>query len=92
MDTVIIYDIVDDVLRCKVARTLQEFGCVRIQKSAFYGVLDRCMREGLKVRLRKLMQGMDGNIQLYPLCKRCYSMKENIGEGYEIKDEDLLVF
>jgi len=40
VDTIVIYDISDNALRSKVARTLLEHGLVRIQKSAFYGFMN----------------------------------------------------
>lgn len=92
MDTIIIYDITDNSLRTRVAKTLQGYGCIRIQKSAFYGFMNHNMREKLRLRLEKMMHDKEGNIQFYPLCSKCFSMKESIGEIYEIKDEDVEVF
>ena len=91
MDTVIIYDITDDGLRVRIARALLEYGCIRIQKSAFYGILNRNTREKLRLRLEKMMHNQEGNIQFYPLCSKCFAMKESIGEIYEIKEEDVTV-
>jgi len=91
LDTVIIYDITDDGLRVRIARALLEYGCIRIQKSAFYGILNRNTREKLRLRLEKMMHNQEGNIQFYPLCSKCFAMKESIGEIYEIKEEDVTV-
>ena len=91
MDTVIIYDITDNGLRARVARALLEYGCIRIQKSAFYGILNRNTREKLRLRLEKMMYGQEGNIQFYPLCSKCFALKDSIGEIYEIKEEDVTV-
>jgi CRISPR-associated protein Cas2 len=92
LDTVIIYDITDDGLRGRVAKVLLGYGCIRIQKSAFYGILNHNTREKLKLRLEKMMHDQEGNIQFYPLCTKCFSLKDSIGELYEIKDEDVEVF
>jgi CRISPR-associated protein Cas2 len=92
LDTIIIYDISDDGLRTKIAKVLLGYGCIRIQKSAFYGFMNHNSREKLKLRLEKIMHSCEGNIQFYPLCARCFSMKDSIGEIYEIKDEDVEVF
>jgi CRISPR-associated protein Cas2 len=91
LDTVIIYDITDNGLRARVARALLEYGCIRIQKSAFYGILNRNTREKLRLRLEKMMHGEEGNIQFYPMCTKCFALKESIGEIYEIKEEDVTV-
>jgi len=91
LDTVIIYDITDNGLRARVARALLEYGCIRIQKSAFYGILNRNTREKLRLRLEKMMHDQEGNIQFYPLCSKCFALKDSIGEIYEIKEEDVTV-
>lgn len=88
MDTVIIYDISDDNLRTRVAKALMDYGCMRIQKSSFYGVLNRNNREKLKLRLERMMKDKEGNIQFYPLCAKCFARRETIGEIYEVKDGD----
>jgi CRISPR-associated protein Cas2 len=89
LNTVIIYDISDNGLRTRVAKALIDYGCIRIQKSAFYGMLNRNNREKLRLRLDRMMKDEVGNIQIYPLCNKCFSLRETIGEIYEIEDEDL---
>ncbi len=91
MDTIIIYDITDDSLRTRVAKALLDYGCIRIQKSAFYGFMNHNTREKLRLRLDKMMNDKEGNIQFYPLCSKCFGMKESIGEIYEIEEEDVTV-
>jgi CRISPR-associated protein Cas2 len=91
MDAIIIYDITDNGIRVRVARTLMDWGCIRIQKSAFWGNLTPDARENLRLRLEEMMEGYDGNIQFYPLCSKCFGMRENVGENYEVKEEDVVV-
>jgi len=91
MDTIVIYDITDNSLRAKVARTLMDWGCIRIQKSAFWGNLIPNARENLRLQLEEMMEGYEGNIQLYPLCSKCFDMRENVGEDYLVKEEDVVV-
>lgn len=93
MDTVIIYDISDNGLRTRIARALMEFGCVRIQKSAFYGVMNSNNREKLRLRLERMIGKEEGNVQFYPLCSKCFSLRDSIGENYEVdQGEDVEVF
>jgi CRISPR-associated protein Cas2 len=91
MDTIVIYDITDNGLRAKVARTLMDWGCIRIQKSAFWGNLTPNARENLRLRLEEMIEGYEGNIQLYPICSKCFDMRENVGEDYVVKEEDVVV-
>jgi len=88
MDTVIIYDISDDALRARIAKALMDYGCIRIQKSAFYGVLNRNNREKLKLRLERMMKEAEGNVQFYPLCSKCFALRDSIGDVYVIEKED----
>lgn len=92
MDTIIIYDISENSLRTRVAKVLLDYGCIRIQKSAFWGVLNHNTQDKLRLRLERMMQGKEGNIQFYPICRKCFSLKESIGEIYEVKEEDVSVF
>lgn len=91
MDTIIIYDISENSLRTRVARALMDYGCIRIQESAFYGVMNHNTREKLKLRLERMMHDKEGNIQFYPMCSKCFGLKDNIGEIYQIKEEDVTV-
>jgi len=91
VDTIIIYDISENSLRAGVARVLLDYGCVRIQESAFWGVLNHNTREKLRLRLERMMHNKEGNIQFYPMCSKCFSLKESIGEIYEVKEEDVAV-
>jgi CRISPR-associated protein Cas2 len=68
-----------------------DYGCIRIQESAFYGFMNHNTREKLRLRLEKMMHNREGNIQFYPLCSKCFALKESIGEIYEIREEDVTV-
>lgn len=91
VDTIIIYDISDNGLRNRVAKALMDYGCIRIQESAFYGFMNHNTRGKLRLRLERMMHNNEGNIQFYPLCSKCFALKENIGEIYQIKEEDVTV-
>jgi len=91
MDTIIIYDISENSLRARVAGALMDYGCIRIQESAFYGVMNHNTREKLRLRLERMMHDKEGNIQFYPMCSKCFGLKDSIGEIYEIREEDVTV-
>lgn len=90
METLIIYDITDDNLRNKIATILKDFGCMRIQKSAFLGDLNTNLRDKLKIKLEKILGDEFGNIQIYPLCSKCFGLRKNIGENYNVEEEMIL--
>jgi CRISPR-associated protein Cas2 len=68
--TFVIYDIVDDKIRLKIAETCFDFGLVRIQYSAFAGALNRNKREELFLRLRDRLGEDIGKILVQPVCEK----------------------
>jgi len=65
---------------------------ISIQKSAFWGIMNHNTREKLRLRLERMMHEKEGNIQFYPMCSKCFSLKDSIGEIYEVEEEDVSVF
>jgi len=66
--TLVIYDIVDDRIRTKIADACMDFGLMRIQYSAFAGYLNRNKREELFLRLRATLGTDYGKILIQPVC------------------------
>ncbi len=68
--TFVIYDIVDDRLRTKIADACLDFGLLRVQYSAFAGMLNRNKREELFLRLQNTLGNEVGKILLQPVCEK----------------------
>lgn len=68
--TLVIYDIVDDRIRLKIANACFDYGLERIQYSAFYGRLNRNKREELFLRLRRTLGPHHGKLLVQPMCER----------------------
>jgi CRISPR-associated protein Cas2 len=66
--TFVIYDIADDRLRTKISETCLDFGLVRIQYSAFAGMLNRNKREELFLKLCTILDDDPGKILIQPIC------------------------
>lgn len=66
--TLVIYDIVEDRVRIKVADACLDYGLARIQYSAFAGPLNRNKREELFLRLRATLGTDYGKILIQPVC------------------------
>lgn len=66
--TLVIYDIVDDRIRIRIADTCLDFGMVRIQYSAFAGSLNRNKRQELFLKLCDKLGDDFGKILLQPIC------------------------
>lgn len=67
LHTLLVYDIVDDRLRAKVADLCADYGLDRIQYSAFYGRLRRTHQEELMQRVARLLKKNPGRVQLIPV-------------------------
>ena len=68
--TLVIYDIENDKIRLKISETCLDYGLVRIQFSAFQGMLNRNKREELFLRLISILDDNAGKILLQPICHK----------------------
>jgi CRISPR-associated protein Cas2 len=68
--TFVVYDIVDDRVRGRVANACKDYGLERIQYSAFCGVLDASRRSELAARLADTLGRELGKIMVLPVCEK----------------------
>ena len=64
MHLFLIYDIVSNRIRTKIAMTCEDYGLDRIQFSAFYGRLRRTHQEELMLKIGALLGDEPGRVQL----------------------------
>ncbi len=83
MKLLLIYDIVDDNIRGKVADICLEYGLERIQYSAFLGELNHNRQEEMLQKMKRRLGKGAGNIRLYPLCERDLKLMKVIGKKGE---------
>lgn len=76
MNTIVVYDIPDDRLRAKVADICLDYGLQRIQFSAFLGALAPSHQEELLMKIKKRAGKKEVNIQIFPICERCWAKKQ----------------
>mgnify|MGYP001252443453 FL=1 len=70
MQALLIYDIPDDKIRKKVADICLDYGLLRIQYSAFTGVLTTTRRNELYRKIEKVLGKNPGNVQIFPICQK----------------------
>ncbi len=68
MQCLVVYDIVDDGKRAKIADVCLDYGLDRIQYSAFLGPLLPTHQEELMLKIKQVLGKRPGNVQLFPLC------------------------
>mgnify|MGYP000915482265 CR=1 FL=1 len=78
MMTLVVYDIVDDRIRYRIAEALKDYGLERIQYSAFTGRLNHNKREELNQRLRRTLGLEEGDIRIYVICEKDLRLKKEI--------------
>ncbi|MEM3399596.1 MAG: CRISPR-associated endonuclease Cas2 [Candidatus Micrarchaeia archaeon] len=89
MKYVVIYDITDDDLRNSVAEILKNFGLMRIQKSAFFGELDKNTYCAL---IKKLDETVKTDVvHVLPLCSSCFSEIKTVGYALRPKEEPYVI-
>ena len=74
----VVYDIVNDRIRGKVADLCMDYGLSRIQLSAFVGDLSRSHQDELLGRVRRRLGRSPGHIALFPLCEADFRARREV--------------
>jgi CRISPR-associated protein Cas2 len=80
---VVMYDIVDDGLRNRVADACLDYGLERAQFSVFVGELGRVHQRELELRLRELVGRRAAKIRLMALDEQTWARQRVIEQGGE---------
>ena len=88
----IIYDIVDDKARAKVAKTCKQYGLERVQKSAFLGKLKMNRFDELSEKCLSLINEEEDRVYLFPFCQDDFKKIKVLGQGFDKKliNEEIL--
>lgn len=65
----VIYDIVEDRVRAKIADLCLDYGLSRIQYSAFVGNLSHAHQDELLQKARRRLGRTEGRLALFPICE-----------------------
>jgi len=76
MHCIVVYDIPSDSLRTKVADVCLDYGLERIQFSAFLGPLAPSHQEELLMKVKKKAGKKEANVQVFPICGKCWSKRQ----------------
>jgi CRISPR-associated protein Cas2 len=74
----VVYDIVEDRVRARVAAACLDYGLKRIQYSAFLGDLSRNRQDELLLRARRELGQTDGHVALFPLCEPDFRCRREV--------------
>jgi CRISPR-associated protein Cas2 len=68
--TLVIYDVEDDRIRLRIAKSCKDYGLDHIQYSAFRGALSATLRKELFTKLKDALGDRPGRILVVPLCEK----------------------
>lgn len=88
MRILLIYDIVDDRRRTKIADACLDYGLDRVQMSAFTGLLNRSHQEELMLRIDTLLGEGEGKIHLYPIDQKAWERRLELDTTQKPEEED----
>ncbi len=90
--TWIIYDIVENKKRNKVAKACKKAGLVRVQKSVFLGRLESSRFDELGEICREIIDEEEDSVYLFPFCQEDFRRIKVLGQGFDKKlvNEEIL--
>jgi CRISPR-associated protein Cas2 len=91
----IMYDIVEDKTRNKVAKICKKYGLTRVQYSIFLGRLDSSRFDELAEHCLDLMDEDTDSVYLFPFCQDDFRRIQVLGQGFDkklVNDEILSKF
>lgn len=91
----IVYDIVEDKIRNKVAKACKKYGLIRVQKSVFLGRLDTNRFDELGEKCLDLIDEDTDSVYLFPFCQEDFRRINVLGQGFDkklVNDEILAMF
>ena len=88
MRVLLVYDIVNDNQRTKVADACLDYGLDRIQYSAFAGRLNRTHQEELMMRIESIIGDGTACIHLYPIDETAWQKRLILERGMDEMEMD----
>lgn len=95
MLTWVVYDISDDKVRNKVAKSCKGYGLYRVQKSAFLGDMNRNQVDELVLRCKEITDEEKDSVYIFPMCEDDFRKVKMIGIPFDkelVSDEVKALF
>jgi CRISPR-associated protein Cas2 len=83
MLTWVIYDIVKDKSRTRVAKFCKEYGLYRVQKSCFLGDLNKNEVDELGLKCKNLIDLDTDAVYLFPVCEDDFRKIRLLGNSFD---------
>jgi len=79
----VIYDIVDDKIRSKIAKVCKQYGLYRVQKSAFLGNLNKNEIDELSIKSGDLIDTEEDSVYIFPMCEDDFKKVKLLGQAFD---------
>ncbi len=79
----VIYDIVDNKVRSKVASACLDYGLYRVQKSVFLGELNASERDSLALRCEELIDPDVDSVYVFPMDEKSFKKIKLVGQAFD---------
>ena len=81
----VIYDIVEDKKRTKIAKACKNKGLYRVQKSAFLGTLNKNQIDELKIMFEDIINLDEDSVYIFPMCEDDFKKVKLLGQAFDKK-------
>jgi len=81
----VIYDIQKTKPRTKIAKSCQQAGLYRVQKSVFLGSLDENRKDTLQLQVEELIDPENDSVYIFPMSKNELRESALLGQAFDKK-------
>jgi len=81
----IIYDIVENKTRTRVAKECKKYGLIRVQKSVFLGKIKTSRFDEMGEKCLSLIDEDVDSVYLFPFCQEDFRRVRVLGQGFDKK-------
>ena len=88
----VVYDIVENKARSKIARVCKNYGLYRVQKSVFLGDLNRNQIDELSLKCQDTMDEDEDSVYIFPMCDEDFKKVKLLGQAFdkELVSDDVI--
>ena len=81
MLTWFIYDITDNKIRNNIVKIAQEYGLYRVQKSVFFGKVNKNKLDEIILESKKIINFEEDSVYIFPMCEKDFKMAILLGQS-----------
>lgn len=81
----VVYDIVEDKKRNKIAKACKNKGLYRVQKSVFLGTLNSNQLDELKIMCEDAIDADIDSVYIFPMCEDDFKKVKLLGQAFDKK-------